>query len=95
MIAIPDTRADDVYPQAGGNMLSSTINLSPSSRSCFLPLYESMEVYSCDLPRTIPGAQALDFLGPLGHVGMTAYFVSQLHAFLQLRMLILVGTFRA
>lgn len=23
---------------------------------------------------TIPGAQALDFLGPLGHIGMTAYF---------------------
>ena len=27
-------------------------------------------------PRAIPGAQTLDFLGPLGHVGMTAYFVS-------------------
>ena len=68
-----------MYPQVGENTLSSTISLSPSSRSYFPPPHEFGEVYSCGLPRAIPGAQALDFLGPLGHVGMTAYFVSQLH----------------
>ena len=45
--------------------------------------------------RTIPGAQALDFLGPLGHVGMTAYFVSQRNATSPFGVLIPVDTPRA
>ena len=73
------TQANGVYLQAGGSTLSSTTSSSPGSRSCTLLLCKLWQIYSYDLHRTIPGAQALDFLGPLGHVGMTAYFVSQPH----------------
>jgi len=72
----PSTQADGIHAQAGGNTSSLTTSLSPNSRPRFPSLREFNVIFSLDLLRTIPGAQALDFLGPLGHVGMTAYFVS-------------------
>ena len=74
-------------------MSSLTTRLSPNSRSLLSLVFRGTN--SVSPLRTIPGAQALDFLGPLGHVGMTAYFVSQRNATSPLRVLIPVDAPRA
>lgn len=75
-------------------MLSLTTSLSRSSRS-YLLLFDLDRVHSSVPPRTIPGARAVDFLGPLGHVGMTAYFVRHPFPTFLLWVLILFGVLRA